>query len=97
MKNRFSLALVALLIIALTVPVFVSAQQQRQSQTGEPSTTTRPTGPSARRGLRAPRIMGEAYRLILDGLVARGWAHPRRPIHLPRSRLLWIIMRHAFI
>jgi phytoene synthase len=47
--------------------------------------------------VRAPRIMAEAYRLILDSLVARGWSHPRRPIHLPRSRLLWIIMRHAFI
>ncbi|HEY6994993.1 MAG TPA: presqualene diphosphate synthase HpnD [Xanthobacteraceae bacterium] len=52
---------------------------------------------SARRSVRAPRIMAEAYRLILDSLVARGWSHPRRPIHLPRSRLLWIIMRHAFI
>ena len=50
-----------------------------------------------RRCVRAPRIMGEAYRLILDSLVARGWSPPRRPIHLPRSRLLWIIMRHAFI
>lgn len=56
MKNRFSLALVALLIIALIVPVFVSAQQQRQSQTGEPATTTRP----ARRGVRMPRVMSEA-------------------------------------
>jgi presqualene diphosphate synthase len=52
---------------------------------------------SPRRTVRAPRIMGEAYRLILDSLVARGWSHPRRPIHLPRARLLWIIMRHAFI
>jgi presqualene diphosphate synthase len=52
---------------------------------------------SARRCVRAPRIMSEAYRLILDHLVARGWSQPRRPIHLPRSRLLWIIMRHAFI
>ena len=52
---------------------------------------------SPRRSVRAPRIMAEAYRLILDGLVARGWSHPRRPIHLPRPRLLWIIMRHAFI
>jgi presqualene diphosphate synthase len=50
-----------------------------------------------RRTVRAPRIMGEAYRLILDSLVARGWSHPRRPIRLPKSRLLWIIMRHAFI
>ena len=33
---------------------------------------------SARRTVRAPRIMAEAYRLILDRLVARGWSHPRR-------------------
>ena len=52
---------------------------------------------SARRAVRAPRIMAEAYRLILDSLVARGWLHPRAAIHLPRSRLLWIILRHAFI
>ncbi len=50
-----------------------------------------------RRCVRAPRIMSDAYRLILDSLVARGWSPPRRPIRLPRMRLLWIIMRHAFI
>ncbi len=50
-----------------------------------------------RRTVRAPRIMSEAYRLILDGLVARGWSAPRLPIRLSRVRLLWIIMRHAFI
>jgi len=32
-----------------------------------------------------------------DRLVARGWSSPRRPIRLPRSRLVWIILRHAFI
>jgi presqualene diphosphate synthase len=52
---------------------------------------------SPRRAVRAPRIMAEAYRLILDTLVARGWSPPRRPIRVPRARLLWIIMRHAFI
>jgi presqualene diphosphate synthase len=52
---------------------------------------------SPRRCVRAPRIMGEAYRLILDSLIARGWSPPRRPIRLPRMRLIWIIMRHAFI
>src|ERR1700704_3128904 len=51
---------------------------------------------SPRRTVRAPRIMGEAYRLILDSLVDRGWSPPRRSIHLSRARLLWIIMRHAF-
>jgi presqualene diphosphate synthase len=50
-----------------------------------------------RRTVRAPRIMSEAYRLILDRLVARGWSPPRRPVHLSRTRLVWIIIRHAFI
>jgi phytoene synthase len=50
-----------------------------------------------RRTVRAPRIMGEAYRMILDGLVVRGWSAPRQPIRLSRPRLLWIIMRHAFL
>ena len=50
-----------------------------------------------RRKVRAPRIMAEAYRAILDALVERGWSAPRRPIHLPRGRLIWIIMRHAFV
>jgi squalene synthase HpnD len=50
-----------------------------------------------RRTVRAPRIMAEAYLAILDRLVDRGWSPPRRPIHLPRARLLWIIMRHAFV
>jgi squalene synthase HpnD len=52
---------------------------------------------SPRRTTRAPRIMGEAYRLILDSLVARGWSSPRHAIRLPRARLIWIIMRHAFV
>jgi phytoene synthase len=52
---------------------------------------------SPRRCVRAPRIMGEAYRLILDSLAARGWSPPRRPIRLSRARLLWLIMRHAFL
>jgi presqualene diphosphate synthase len=52
---------------------------------------------SPRRTVRAPRIMAEAYLAILDRLVSRSWSHPRRPIHLPRARLLWIIMRHAFV
>src|ERR1700761_5396839 len=37
-----------------------------------------------RRMVRAPRIMGEAYRLILDRLIARGFAPPRPPVRLPK-------------
>src|SRR5579862_7049574 len=35
-----------------------------------------------RRTVRAPRIMGQAYRLILDRLVARGFEPPRAPVRL---------------
>jgi phytoene synthase len=50
-----------------------------------------------RRAVRAPHIMADAYRVILHRLVQRGWSAPRRPIHIPRARLLWIIVRRAFI
>jgi phytoene synthase len=48
----------------------------------------------SRRTVRAPRIMGSAYRIILDGLVARGWAPPRAGLRLPRGRLVWIVLRN---
>lgn len=60
MKNRITLALVALLITALTLPMLVSAQQPKQSQSGEPAATTRPSGTANRRGTRPPRIVNEA-------------------------------------
>lgn len=50
-----------------------------------------------RAAVRAPRIMGVVYRAILDGMVARGWGAPRAPVRLPRTRLLWIVLRHAFL
>ena len=46
-----------------------------------------------RRTVRAPRIMAEAYALILDRLVARGFLPPRRRVRLPRLRLLLIVLR----
>ena len=50
----------------------------------------------ARRRVRAPKIMGKAYKLILDGLVRRGWRAPRRRVRVGKPRFLWIILRHAF-
>jgi phytoene synthase len=50
-----------------------------------------------RRAVRAPRIMGEVYRLILEGMAERGFAPPRPPIRLGRARLAFILMRYAFI
>lgn len=60
MKNRITLALVALLITALTLPMLVSAQQPKQSQSSDPSAITRPSGTANRRGARPPRIVNEA-------------------------------------
>ena len=51
---------------------------------------------SPRRVVRAPRIMGEAYGLILDRLVARGFAPPRAPVRLPRARIFLIVLRNLF-
>jgi phytoene synthase len=52
---------------------------------------------SPRKAVRAPRIMGEVYRAILDRLVARGFAAPRRAVSIPRARIAWILLRHALI
>jgi phytoene synthase len=49
---------------------------------------------SPRRVVRAPRVMGEAYRVILEALVARGFTPPRPPIRLPRAKLLFIVLRN---
>jgi hypothetical protein len=46
--------------------------------------------------VRAPRIMGRAYQVILDALVARGFIAPRSPIRLPRLKLLAIVLRNLF-
>jgi len=52
---------------------------------------------TSRRTVRAPRIMGDVYRLILERMATRGFAPPRSPIRLGRPQLVWIIMRYAFI
>ena len=50
-----------------------------------------------RRLVRAPRIMGEAYKGYLRELVARGFASPRERVRLGRGRILWIILRYAIV
>ncbi|MGH6873874.1 MAG: presqualene diphosphate synthase HpnD [Aestuariivirgaceae bacterium] len=47
--------------------------------------------------VRAPRLMAEAYKLKLNGLVARGWLPPRKEITVSRLDLLWIIARYAIV
>ncbi len=52
---------------------------------------------SPRRIVRTPRVMGEVYKLKLDGLIARGWAPPRPDVKVSRLQLLWILARYAVI
>jgi phytoene synthase len=52
---------------------------------------------SPRRAVRAPKIMGEAYRQMLDDMVARGWNAPRERLRLSRSHLIKVALRYAFI
>jgi presqualene diphosphate synthase len=49
---------------------------------------------SPRRAVRAPRIMGEAYHIILEKLVERGFTAPRAVVKLPKARLLIIVLRN---
>jgi phytoene synthase len=47
-----------------------------------------------RRQVKAPRIMGEAYKVILDALIARGFAPPRAKVSLPKLKLILIVLRN---
>jgi phytoene synthase len=49
------------------------------------------------RVVRAPRLMATVYQNILERLVARGWAPPRRPIRAGRARQLWIVLRYGLL
>jgi squalene synthase HpnD len=51
----------------------------------------------SRRLVRAPKIMEQAYRQMLEDMVARGWDWPRNRVHVSRSHLLRIALRHAFV
>jgi presqualene diphosphate synthase len=50
-----------------------------------------------RQVVRAPRIMGAVYRQKLEDMVSRGWSPPRNRLHVKKSQLLWIALRHAFV
>jgi presqualene diphosphate synthase len=50
---------------------------------------------SPRQAVKAPRIMGKVYRIILDGMVARGWQAPRPRVRVSRIRIIFILLRYA--
>jgi len=52
---------------------------------------------NSRRVVRAPKIMSEYYHAILEKLVERGFALPRRPVKLSKAAKIFILIRYAFI
>jgi phytoene synthase len=50
-----------------------------------------------RRIVRAPKIMGGVYRQMLEDMISRGWTPPRNRVHINKSQLFWIALRHAFV
>lgn len=50
-----------------------------------------------RRIVRTPRVMAEAYKVLLDRLAARGFSPPRRRVSIGGARLLYILARHAVL
>jgi len=52
---------------------------------------------NSRRIVRAPKIMSEYYHAILEKLVERGFALPRKPVKLSKAAKIFILIRYAFI
>ena len=50
-----------------------------------------------RAAVRAPRLMAAAYGSILDRMVARGFAPPRRRARASRLRLLGALLRYGVL
>jgi presqualene diphosphate synthase len=50
-----------------------------------------------RRVVKAPKIMEEVYRVVLQGMRTRGWAPPRTRVQVSPLRLSWIAVQYAII
>ena len=51
---------------------------------------------ACRKCVRAPRMMSAAYRSLLDELLLRGWAAPRRRVSKKKRVMLLALLRHGF-
>jgi squalene synthase HpnD len=54
-------------------------------------------GRCPRAAVRAPRIMAEVYRMMLEQMARRGWAPPRERVRVSRPKVLWIVLRYALV
>ena len=51
----------------------------------------------SRESVRSPRIMASVYRALLDKLVERGWAPPRREVRPSKLQFAWAVMRYGVV
>lgn len=68
----------------------VAALAHRHYQEAERVLRARPKG-----RIRTPRLMGAVYSEILRRTEITGWAPPRTRVSLPKSQLLFIVLRHG--
>jgi len=54
-------------------------------------------GSCGRKTVRSPRIMASVYGALLDRLVERGWASPRREVRPSKLRFAWAVMRYGVV
>ncbi|HEY3180571.1 MAG TPA: presqualene diphosphate synthase HpnD [Casimicrobiaceae bacterium] len=47
--------------------------------------------------VRAPMLMAKVYQHILEQLIARGWTAPRRRIRVPKSVVVWNVLRYGLV
>jgi phytoene synthase len=52
---------------------------------------------TAKGQLKAPRLMGAAYGLILKHMLAEGWKPPRRRVSLSKGEKLWVLARYGLM
>ena len=71
---------------------WVSAKAHQHYGKADAVLKARPSG-----RIRSPRLMRQVYSEILSKMELEGWAPPRRRISLPRTRLLWIVLRHGLV
>ena len=50
-----------------------------------------------RKVVKAPKIMEEVYRVMLNGMTSRGWSPPRTRVSVSPLRLSWIAVQYAII
>ena len=47
--------------------------------------------------VRAPMLMAKVYQHVLEQLIARGWSAPRRRVRVPKSVMVWNVLRYGLV